>query len=87
MNGVPQAFWIVPLPSGTPRRLGALEGHAAAWSPDGKRLIFARLSELWTADSEGANPRMLPATSGFRLWLQFSPDGERICYSLFFKGS
>ena len=82
MNGIPQAFWIVPLPSGTPRRLGALEGHAAAWSPDGKRLIFARSSELWTADSEGANPRMLPRNSGFPLSLQFSPDSERIRYTL-----
>ncbi len=80
--GTPQAFWILPLPSGTPRRLGALEGHTATWSRDGKRLVFARSSELWTAESDGTNPKKLTATSGVHWGLQFSPDGERIRYML-----
>jgi Tol biopolymer transport system component/DNA-binding winged helix-turn-helix (wHTH) protein len=78
-----QAFWIVPLPSGAPYRLGTLEGTWAAWSSDGKRLIFAKGSELWMADGDGANPTRLLTISGHPVALHVSPDGERIRYTEF----
>ncbi len=30
-------FWALPLPSGAPRRLADVVGHAGAWSPDGRK--------------------------------------------------
>jgi Tol biopolymer transport system component/DNA-binding winged helix-turn-helix (wHTH) protein len=80
-DGFLQPFWVVPLPSGTPRRLGALEGHNAAWSPDGKQIVFHRSSEIWTADSEGANSKKILATSSYIWRVRVSPDGRHIRYT------
>ncbi len=82
-NMASQVFWIVPLPAGSAHRLGALDGYDAAWSSDGKRLVFARQSEIWTAESDGTNPKRLLATAGLPRYMQFSPDDERIRYTLY----
>ena len=37
----PGALWAVPTLGGSPRRLGNIEGSAAAWSPDGKSIVYA----------------------------------------------
>jgi serine/threonine protein kinase len=51
-------FWSVPVPAGSPRRLGDLMGHAGVWSPTGK-LVFARGNDLYIAEHNGADPRSL----------------------------
>ena len=35
-------FFTIPLPAGAPRRLADVMGHSGAWSPDGRRLVFAK---------------------------------------------
>ena len=35
-------LWTVPVLGGTPRRLGNLEGHAGAWSPDRKSIAYGK---------------------------------------------
>ncbi len=50
-------FWSVPVLGGSPRRLGSTEGHAGAWSPDGKSLVFSKGNELFVAHSDGGEPR------------------------------
>ena len=42
--------WTLPLPSGAPRRLGEVFGHSASWSPDGRRLVFARISDIYLGE-------------------------------------
>jgi len=86
LEGNPASLWLLPLPAGTPRRLGSLEGYDASWSPDGKRLLFAKSSEIWTADGDGANPRRILTTSGAPWHMRFSPDGARIRYTLVISG-
>src|SRR5450432_4096135 len=39
-------FWILPLPAGSPRRLGSLIGEQARWSPDGSQLVFTNAGDL-----------------------------------------
>ncbi|MCH8064969.1 MAG: PD40 domain-containing protein [Chloroflexi bacterium] len=59
-----------------------------SWSPDGKSMAFVRLGiraplgeygEIWVADSDGSNPRLL--TSGPDAGPVWSPDGKRIAFS------
>src|SRR5262249_1022470 len=46
-------LWAMPLPAGSPRRLGTttngFEQYGARWSPDGQHLVSSRGSELWVA--------------------------------------
>ena len=58
------------------------------WSPDGRRIVFAmndgRRDDLWVADADGTDARMLLDCRGRCRWLDdpdWSPDGRRIVYS------
>ncbi|HTS38821.1 MAG TPA: winged helix-turn-helix domain-containing protein [Candidatus Solibacter sp.] len=70
-------LWAVPLPAGSPRRLGDLRGHDAVWAPDG-RLMFAKGNELYVAGPDGQTPHKFASTPGFPTAISFSPDGTRI---------
>ena len=74
-------YWAVPIPAGSPRRMGDVIGHNAVWMPDG-RLVFARDTDLYVADPDGANPRKLAATPGVPTSLALSPDGRRLRYTV-----
>ena len=59
-----------------------------AWSPDGKTLAFSRFrtdlvdsANLWLADADGANRRMLTHEPGIQQHPAWSPDGQWIAYS------
>jgi WD40 repeat protein len=42
-------FWNLPLPAGSPRRIGDFEANWASWSPDGKQLVLGIDSDLYLA--------------------------------------
>jgi eukaryotic-like serine/threonine-protein kinase len=75
-------FWTVPLPSGSPRRLGNLTGRRAVWSPDGKQIVFTTGSSVQLADADGSNPRQLASVQGIPSLVAFSPDGKRIRFTV-----
>jgi len=72
----------VPLPSGPPRRVADVVGHSAAWSPDGRRLVFAKGSEIFVAKNDGTNVQKLIGTAGVPSGVRFSPDGKRIRFEV-----
>ena len=69
-------LWALPVLGGLPRRLGDAVGHAAAWSPDGKRLIYAKGNELLLAKGDGTESRSLASMPGWPLSPQWAPDGS-----------
>ena len=75
-------LWSLPLPSGAPRRLGDIVGHDGAWSPDGRHLLFFRVSDIYQANDDGTNPHKLLTVSGTPLLPRFSPDGTRIRFTI-----
>jgi Tol biopolymer transport system component/predicted Ser/Thr protein kinase len=77
-------FWLLPLPSGAPRRLADVVGHGAAWSPDGQKLVFAKGSDLFVAKGDGTNAQKLVSVSGSPNVnvINFSPDGKRIRFDV-----
>lgn len=75
-------LWTVPIPAGVPRRLHDLVGHFGAWSRDGRRLAFAKGSDIYMANGDGTDARKLIALSGSARSIRFSPDGTRLRFTL-----
>jgi serine/threonine protein kinase/Tol biopolymer transport system component len=71
-------FWTLPLPSGAPRRLADVVGHSGHWSPDGRKLAFAKGSDLYLANADGTEAHKLVTVSGIPNGFRFSPDGSRL---------
>jgi Tol biopolymer transport system component len=71
-------LWILPAPSGSPRRLGEVRAHAAAWSPDGDRIVYAAGRDLFLVNRQGDASQKLGSNVGWPLYLRWSPDGRVI---------
>ncbi len=71
-------LWTVPVPAGSPRRLGDLVARGAAWSRDGLRLVYARDNKIYLAKWDGTQSHELVTISGFPGFPRFSPDGTRV---------
>ena len=75
------ALWLVPVPAGSPRRVGRLHAWAASVSPDEKRLAFATKNAIWLADIDGSGARLLVNLSRRLASIRWSPDGARLRFS------
>jgi Tol biopolymer transport system component/DNA-binding winged helix-turn-helix (wHTH) protein len=71
-------IWTLPLPAGSPRRLGDLVANSATWSPVTNELVFSKGQDIFIADGNGGNPRKLATASASVHGLRFSPDGRRL---------
>ncbi len=65
-----------PILGGSPRRIGDFIAETAAWSPDGKRLAYSNLGELFVAKADGADPVKLLAVKGDIRNVTWSPDSR-----------
>jgi eukaryotic-like serine/threonine-protein kinase len=75
-------LWVLPLPTGTPRRLGDLLGHSAAWLPDGQHIAYAHGRDLYIASSDGTDPHRLATAPGVPRYLRCSPDGRLLRFTV-----
>jgi Tol biopolymer transport system component len=71
-------LWIVPVAREAPRRAGEIRCHAAAWSPDGRRIAFANQNAVYIADSEQFGARKIQTFAGVPQFLRWFPDGKRL---------
>ena len=74
--------WSLPLPSGPLRRIGDLRAHSVAWSPDGTQVVFSRGPDIYLARSDFSEPRKLSTAENPVYALRFSPDGNRLRFSV-----
>jgi eukaryotic-like serine/threonine-protein kinase len=75
-------LWVVPVLGGAPHRVGDVMSHAAAWSLDGRQIVFANGPTLYLAKSDGTESRPLVTVAGRPLWLRWSPDGSRLRFTV-----
>jgi serine/threonine protein kinase/Tol biopolymer transport system component len=71
-------LWSVRLLGGSPRRLGDIVAETAAWSPDGKMLVYTNLGNVFLANADGSASRKLLSVKGDILNITWSPDGTRL---------
>jgi eukaryotic-like serine/threonine-protein kinase len=81
LTGLETPQWIVPVPAGSPRRLGDVVALGVAWSRDGQQLAFSRGKDIYLARWDGSQPRKLITAASTCFSLQFSPDGKRLRFS------
>ena len=75
-------FWTLPLPAGSPRRLGDAVGRQGSWSSDGRQLVIATGANLYLAHGDGTGSHVLVTVAGVPFAPRFSPDGKVIRFSL-----
>jgi Tol biopolymer transport system component len=80
-------LWMIPLPAGSPRRLGDVQAVSAAFSSDGQRLAFSKGQDLFLARSDGTHSQKLATVNGYAFWVRFSPDGNRLRFSVLDRNS
>jgi len=75
-------LWLLPVPAGTPHRLGSLLAEDATWSPDGREIVYVLGRDLYRAKSDGTEPRKLVSLPNTAFWPRWSPDGTRLRFTL-----
>jgi Tol biopolymer transport system component len=75
-------LWAVPLPVGSPHRVGDILASSASWSHDGKQLVFGTASALLIAKANGTEPHQVASVIGHPFSPQFSPEDDRIRFSV-----
>jgi DNA-binding winged helix-turn-helix (wHTH) protein/Tol biopolymer transport system component len=81
-NELESPLWVLPASGGAPRRVGDVAAHAATWSPDGRRIVFAYAEQLFEANGDGSGWRSLVRLPARAFWLRTSPDGGRVRFTL-----
>jgi serine/threonine protein kinase/Tol biopolymer transport system component len=81
LSGGDTPMWIVPVPAGSPRRVGDSQANFAAWSRDGEQLAYSRTHDIYLARWDGTQPHKLATIPGLAGDLEFSPDAKRIRFT------
>jgi len=76
-------LWVLPLPTGPPRRVGNVLALDACWSPDGNHLAYVKGNELFVASPEGTEINKLATLDSEAYWIRYSPDGTRLRFTVF----
>lgn len=77
-----RALWILPVQGGTPRRVGAVMCHSAAWSPNSQRIAFASGSSIYLTSNDGLPQQLLQTFAAIPEDLRWSQDGRRLLFRL-----
>jgi Tol biopolymer transport system component len=75
-------LWLIPIPSGPPRRLGEVNAHDAGWFPDGRQIVYANGSSLYLVKSDGSETRKLTTVVGIPFAPVFSPEGNGLRFTV-----
>src|SRR5579872_2502701 len=79
--GPPAGRAQTPAPLTAPTQTPIRGAHYPALSPDGKRLCFEYLGDLWTVSSDGGVATRLTVHQAYDGYPRWSPDGRWIAFS------
>jgi serine/threonine protein kinase/Tol biopolymer transport system component len=75
-------LWSVPVLGGSPRRLGDVAAQGAAFSWDGKKIVYADGNDLKLANSDGSQPYKLVSLPDLAFEPTWSPNGAVIRFQI-----
>ena len=75
-------LWTIPLNRVASSRLGELAADDAAWSTSGEELVSMKGHEIWITSAKGGNGKKLAEVKGRPFSPRFSPDGQKIRFSV-----
>jgi Tol biopolymer transport system component/DNA-binding winged helix-turn-helix (wHTH) protein len=73
-------LWLVPVPSGSPRRVGDLLAIDGDWSANGE-LLYTKNHDIFWAKTDGTATRKLASIAGVPVWPRLSPDGRVVRFT------
>jgi len=76
-------LWVMPTTGGSPRRVGDVTGHGAAWSRDGQKIAYFSGSGLYVVKPDGSDRRHVATTEGRGWYSRWAPDGQTLLFSTF----
>ncbi len=77
-----KSLWTIPAGGGTPRRLGITLCSEARWSPDNLRIACVSGNTIVMLNADGSNPHTVMSFSKRPMQLIWSPDGQRLRFTL-----
>jgi len=75
-------LWSVPVLGGSPRKLGDTAAQAAAFSPDGRKIVYTDGNEIKVANSDGSDLHKLVSLPDTPMEIAWSPSGSIIRFRL-----
>jgi Tol biopolymer transport system component/predicted Ser/Thr protein kinase len=73
---------IMPTLGGIPRPVGSIIAQFAAWTPDGRKIVYNRGKDLFLAERDGSESHKLVTAPGLALDPRWSPDGRRLRFTV-----
>ncbi len=76
------SLWILPLPTGSPRRVGGLKVSGAIWLPDGEHIAYVtHEADLYRANIDGTGSQKILSKPVIVNFVS-SPDGQRFRFNV-----
>jgi DNA-binding winged helix-turn-helix (wHTH) protein/Tol biopolymer transport system component len=83
IEGDGYSLWIQPVSAGSPRRIGTILAHDAAFGPDGSNVIYGRGNDVYSINRDGNGLRKLLTTGDVAFAFQYSPDARSFRFTVF----
>ena len=80
--GVGLPLWTWPVQGGSPVRVGNITAEDATWGPQGQHIFYSIGDDIRVAQRDGTQDRLFLHTAGRARWLEFSPDGRQLAFTL-----
>jgi serine/threonine protein kinase/Tol biopolymer transport system component len=76
-----EQLWSLPLPAGSPRRVGNVSAQDAAWSADGNHIVYSLQHDIFFCKADGSECRKFATAPGSPAWMRWSPDGKMLRFT------